>query len=125
VELSDYPASLDGETLADFSEMHAYSPVFNALTGLLTAWLNWDALRVRLHRPDGSFLHVCWWVLKGLLLPERPSGARWHQLSPEQQRGPWRCDLIVATPQSKAPGDPLCVAGVTHLKDGFIVGPVT
>ena len=109
--------------IAQFMLLHPFSPIYNPLYGRLEAWANRRHLRIRIDRPDGTFMTICWWVLKPLLIVERPPEAILQTLTDTQQRGPWRCTLTVAEPQKPTIRQPLCVAGVSHSTDGSTDGP--
>mgnify|MGYP001808130535 CR=1 FL=1 len=110
-------------TKAQAALLHPVSPIYNRLTGTLVDWADRTALRLRIYRPDGTFLTICWWVLKPLLIPERPPEAILQTMTDLQQRGPWRCTLTVAEPQKPTIRQPLCVAGVSHSRDAATDGP--
>jgi hypothetical protein len=105
VSLSQQPSSLSPEDQHRFFEEHPGSPIFDPWTGRLVPWFNASNAQVSLFRPDGTSIVVCWWVIKGLLLPECP------------------CRLVVAKPQSPTLREPHRVPGVSHAQDGSVEGP--
>lgn len=125
MQLSKRPVDLPPGEYALFKELFPCCSVLVDLeTGKLLEWDHVAMARVRIPCADGSYLVVCWWVLKAMLLPERPDEATLQTLPAEQQRGPWRQHLVLAEPKHHVPDQPVSLGGTSYSMDGNTDGPM-
>lgn len=121
--LSRLPRDLPDAEYKLFKKLLPYTILVDLRTGKLIAWHNIGSATVRIPRADGSYLVVCWWVIKAMLLPERPSEAILQTLPVEPPKGPWRQRLVIAKPMHHTPGQPASTGGATYSMDGWMEGP--
>lgn len=91
----------------------------------LRRWSGFNSLRVTLCEINGVRVAVCWWVVKALLLPPKPSAAE-LAAGEEQQVGLFRLSLVPTNPQTfcGADGFTASLPGVGLAQTGAMQKPV-
>ena len=85
-------------------------------------WPDFSKFQVMVAFEDGTFIIVCWWVLKPLLLPLKPCLLELLEMPVLRRLGPWRLSHTATNPQVVA--ERYTPPGVCFSQDGRVNGTI-